>query len=83
MTNELSRTLGARQTLIFDLETMFGSGATAGDSGVGGHRIQERAVGRNEDRDRKGRRLRRALPGAGRAGLFPVRPAQTPGRCLS
>ena len=30
VTNERSRTLGARQTLIFDLETMFGSGATAG-----------------------------------------------------
>ena len=33
VTNERSRTLGARQTLIFDLETMFGSGATAATVG--------------------------------------------------
>ena len=77
--NERSRTLGAGQTLTFDLETMFGQGATAGT-------VASVAIESKSDRtaatkigDHSGRRLRCGFPGTGRASLFPVRPAQRRG----
>ena len=79
VTNERAHLLEARQTLIFDLETMFGPGATAGTvASVAIESKNDRSVG-NEDRDRSGRRLRRGFPGAGGTGLFPVRPSQRQG----
>ena len=63
--NERARLLEARQTLTFDLETMFGPGATAGT-------VASVAIESKNDRPvatkigtAAGRRLRRALPGAG------------------
>ena len=76
LANERDQRLEARRTLTFDLEAMFGPGATAETVAGGGHRIRERPTGRNDNRDHAGRRLCLTLPGTGGAGLLPVRPAR-------
>ena len=74
--NERDQLLGTRQTLTFDLEAMFGSGATP-------ETVASVAIESKNDRPvataigtTPGGAYAVRFPGAGGAGLLPVRPAQ-------